>query len=329
MSTPALNALVHTMRYEAKGIVSLELHPAMGDAVFPAFEPGAHIDLHLPNGLVRNYSLLNPATERQRYVVGVLDDRNSRGGSRYVHQQLRVGMVLPVSAPRNNFPLCESAQHSVLLAGGIGVTPMLSMLQSLAARARQVEFIYCARSRSEAAFVRKIESYAGLPGVRLRWHFDEEEEGPPDLRQLLAGHTADTHLYGCGPAPMLDAFERTCEELGYANVHIERFAVSSASVSAVAERVADELNGYCVELRRSGKTLQVPVGVSLLDALLEAGISHDYSCKEGLCGACETRVLAGEVDHRDSILTKSERAANNTMMVCVSRCKRGPLVLDI
>ncbi|MBS75613.1 MAG: oxidoreductase, partial [Variovorax sp.] len=139
MSSPTLNALVHTMRYEADGIVSVEFRPATPAVDFPAFEAGSHIDLHLPNGLVRSYSLCNPAGDRQRYVVGVLNDRKSRGGSRYVHQQLRVGMTLPISAPRNNFALEEDARRSVLVAGGIGVTPIWCMLQRLASLGRPVE----------------------------------------------------------------------------------------------------------------------------------------------------------------------------------------------
>lgn len=323
MSSPPLTAFLHAIRYEAQGIISLELRPAPGSAPFPPFDAGAHIDLHLPNGLVRSYSLLNPTTDKQRYVVGVLNDRNSRGGSRCVHDQLRVGMTLQVSAPRNNFGLQEAASHSVLLAGGIGITPLLCMLRRLVALGKPVDLIQCARSNKEAAFMDEIKTISAAGQVRVHWHFDDEQGGPPDLKQLLAGHPADTHLYCCGPGPMLDAFERACDELGYTNTHIERFA-AAAPVPAAADA-----GGCSVELRRSGMTIQVPAGKSVLDALLDAGVAHDYSCKEGICGACETKVLEGEVEHHDSILTKDERAANKSMMVCVSRCKRGPLVLDI
>jgi len=328
MSISTLNAFVHTMRHEAEGIISIELRPATAGAPFPPFEAGSHIDLHLPNGLVRSYSLLNPAADRDRYVIGVLNDRNSRGGARCVHQQIRVGMTLPISAPRNNFALHESASQSVLLAGGIGVTPMLSMLDRLAALGRRVDFIYCTRSRGEAAFAERINELAAAGSVRLTWHFDDEQGRPPDLEALLAGRPADdTHLYCCGPGPMLDAFERTCEKLGYPHTHIERFA--AAPVNEQAMPGGEPAPGYRVELRRSDKTLEVPANMSLLDALLNSGVSHDYSCREGVCGSCEVKVLAGEVDHRDSILSKAEREANKSMMACVSGCKRGPLVLDI
>ncbi|MFZ3116884.1 MAG: PDR/VanB family oxidoreductase [Variovorax sp.] len=322
MST--LNAFVHTMRHEAEGIVSVELRPAQPGIVFPAFEPGSHIDLHLGNSLVRSYSLCNPSSDRGRYVIGVLNDRKSRGGSRYVHQQLRVGMTLPISLPRNNFKLEEGAPRSVLVAGGIGVTPLWCMLQRLVALGRPAELIYCARNRREAAFLELIEAIAVLAGnaVKLTWHFDEEQGTPPDLAALLEGRGADTHYYCCGPAPMLDAFEQACEKLGLAHVHIERFAAAPVEAPGTAQR-------YVVECARSGKHVEVPPGKSILDSLIDAGLQPEHSCKEGVCGACETKVLEGEVDHHDGILTKLERAANTTMMICVSGCKGSRLVLDI
>jgi ferredoxin-NADP reductase len=324
MNSPALSATVHAMRLEAHGIVSLELRPAEGAPEFPGFTAGAHIDLHLPNGLVRSYSLLNSQEERQRYVVAVLHDRNSRGGSRCVHEQLRVGATIPISAPRNNFALEEDAARSVLVAGGIGITPMLSMLERLAGLGKRVDLIYCARSRREAAFAGRIGSIARQAGIRVTWHLDDERAAPPDLQSMLSDFPPETHFYCCGPGPMLDAFEAACTALGHAHYHIERFASAPAAAPDAAAQ-----DGYQVHLQRCGKTLDVPAGASLLDALLEAGVQRDYSCREGVCGACETKVLAGEIDHRDSILSKSERAANKTMMVCVSGCKKGPLVLDI
>lgn len=315
-----LSALVRTMRLEADGVISLELCPAPGSMPFPAFEPGAHIDLHLPNGLVRSYSLLNDARERQRYVVAVLNDRHSRGGSHCVHEQLRVGAVLPISAPRNNFALQPTREKQVLVAGGIGVTPLLAMLRQLVAQDGQVDFIYCARTRQQAAFLSELEALAG-ERIRLVCHFDDEQGAPPALQRLLAGYAPQTHFYCCGPTPMLDAFEKVCEGLGYANAHIERFAAVAAVPAATA--------GYSIELRRSGRTVSVLPGQSVLDALLAAGLNPDHSCREGVCGACETRVLCGEVEHHDGILTKAERAANKSMMICVSHAKGQTLTLDL
>jgi len=323
MSSPTLKALVHTMRHEADGIVSVEFRPASPEVDFPAFEAGSHIDLHLPNGLVRSYSLCNPASDRQRYVVGVLNDKKSRGGSRYVHQQLRVGSTIEISHPRNNFALQEGAERSVLVSGGIGVTPIWCMLQRLAALGRPVEMIYCARSRKEAAFIDAITALAAEKGIALTWHFDEEKGAPPNLVSMLEGKGAGSHYYCCGPTPMLDSFEKSCEQLGYANAHVERFAAVHVEAPAATET-------YVVECAKSGKSVEVPPGKSILDSLIEAGLNPDHSCKEGVCGACETVVLeAGEIEHHDGILTKLERQSNKTMMICVSRCKRGPLVLDI
>lgn len=327
MSTPTLTALVKSMQHEADGVVSIELKPAQAGAHFPAFAAGSHIDVHLPNGLVRSYSLLNPETEVDRYVIGVLLDRSTRGGSRCVHEQLRVGMTIPISAPRNNFALDLSAPYSVLVAGGIGITPLLSMHASLASQRMPVEFIYCARSRREAAFLDELATMAKTAGTRLTLHFDDERGAPPDLAQLLTGHPTGIHLYCCGPGPMLDAFDQACASLDYANVHTERFAAIPSSTPPADSGGSEQ--GYQVELRRSGRTLDVPPGKPLLDALLEAGVPQDYSCREGVCGACETRVLAGEVEHHDSILTRAERESNKSMMVCVSRCRKGTLVLDI
>ncbi|MFC5695431.1 PDR/VanB family oxidoreductase [Pseudomonas sp. GCM10022186] len=312
-----LTAFVHTLRFEAEGIISVELRPH-GDQVFVPFTPGAHIDLHLANGLVRSYSLLNSPEDSGRYVVGILRDRNSRGGSAYVHQNLRVGMQLQISPPRNLFQLDESAEHSVLVAGGIGITPIYCMLNRLRALGRSVELLYCARTRKEAAFVEELAA----SDANIQLHFDDEKGGPIDLEAFLAARPSTAHFYCCGPTPMIDAFENLCESLGHPNVHIERFA-------AAPQAPAAPQGSYEVQLARSNKSIEVPSGKSLLDALLESGIEVDCSCREGVCGACETRVLEGEPEHRDGVLTKAEKAANQTMMVCVSGCKGARLVLDL
>ena len=315
-----LQAWVHTLRHEADDIISIELRPVEG-AVFPAFGAGSHIDLHLPGGMVRSYSLFNDSSETHRYVVGVLKDRASRGGSRSVHEQLRVGSRLTISAPRNNFALREEATHSVLIAGGIGVTPLLCMARRLKALGRSFEFMYFARSRKSAAFVSEIEAL----GAPVTWHFDDEHGGPPDLRALLARRppAAGEHYYACGPTPMLDAFETMCAELGHANAHIERF-------TAVEIAASDEARDtYAVELRRSGRSFEVTPGKTLHQCLIELNADVPFSCEEGICGSCETRVIEGEPDHRDSVLTTAERARNEVMMVCVSGCKSRRLVLDL
>jgi ferredoxin-NADP reductase len=254
-------------------------------------------------------------------VIGVLKDRASRGGSRCVHDQLRVGMKLPISAPRNNFKLHEDAGRTVLVAGGIGVTPILCMGRRLQQLGRPFEVLYFARSRKSAAFIPELEAL----GAPVLWHFDDEQGGPPDLKALLAARPAqaETHYYACGPAVMLDNFEKSCAELGYANAHIERF--TAVEVAAAT----DARQSYTVELRRSGKVIPVTPELSLLAALRAAGVDPGTSCEEGICGSCETRVLEGTPDHRDSVLSPAERAANKVMMVCVSGCRSERLVLDL
>jgi len=312
-----LKVIVHAVRMEARQIISLELRPCDGTPL-PAFAPGAHVDLHLSDSLVRSYSLLNAGADGSRYVIAVLNDKNSKGGSRYVHEQLRAGQTLLISRPRNHFPLDEGASNSVLVAGGIGITPILCMHKRLRALRRPASLLYCARSRGDAAFSDELELDADV-----QFHFDEERGGPPDLKEFLASQPAESHFYCCGPAPMIAAFEASCSALGLTNVHIERFAAKDVVVEVA------QAGSYQVVLARDGRTLNVPLGAPLLDVLHEAGIEVDSACREGICGACETRVLEGVPDHRDSILSDSERASGKAMLVCVSGCVGSRLVLDL
>ena len=324
MASTYLQARVHQMRYEAAGILSVELRPlVVAEEFAQPVQAGAHIDLHLADGLIRSYSLINPG-ESHRYVVAVSLDPASRGGSRFVHQRLRVGDVIQIGGPRNHFPLVETAPHSVLVAGGIGITPVLAMLRRLNALGRTAHLIYCASSRASAAFVPEIEAIAAQAGgrVTLDWHFKEEKGVRADLHNLLQEHAEGTHFYACGPLAFLDSYEDSCGKLGLAHVHLERFAAAPLAAPRTPEV------GYAVELRRTGRTVQVAAGTSLLDTLINAGMNPEYSCREGVCGACEVRVISGDVEHRDQILSEQERAANKSMMICVSGCRSGNLVLD-
>lgn len=320
-----LQTYVHALRHEADGVLGLELRPLPGSAALPAYSAGAHIDLQLPNGLSRSYSLLTLAGSGPGYHIAVLNDRDSRGGSRCVHQQLRIGSPLAISAPLNNFELDEAASHSVLISGGIGITPLLCMARRLRALGRSFEMLCLARSRSAAAFADEINAL----GCPVHWHFDAEQGGPPDLHALLAtrpgpGSAAATvHHYACGPAPMLDAFSAACAALGCVHAHIERFSAIELAAAA------DARSSYQVVLRQSGRTIQVGPAASLLSALRAAGLDPPTSCEEGICGTCETRVIEGQPDHRDSVLSAAERLANRSMMVCVSGCKSQTLVLDL
>jgi ferredoxin-NADP reductase len=322
MSDSTVNAIIHQMRVEASNIISLELRPAHEGKTFSPADAGSHIDIHLTDALVRSYSLVHPSSG-DKYTVAVLKDRNSRGGSRHVHEKLRVGQPIAIGWPRNNFRLQEDAEASVLIAGGIGITPVYAMLQRLAALGKPAHLIYCARSRGDAAYVDEIAKLvASHPHLSVHWHWDDEKGGAPVLDALLADTPASTHLYACGPAPLLKAFEAACDRLGLRHAHLERFA--APSVCPGSESVA-----CTVELRKSGRSVLVPAGANLLDTLLASGLNPSHSCKEGICGACETRVLEGDVEHLDGVLTNQEQVANKSMMICVSRARSNRLVLDM
>ena len=311
---------VHTLRFEAQNIISVDLRPMRGQKLVP-FQAGSHIDLHLAGNLIRSYSLANDSQETHRYLLGILKEKSSRGGSVYIHEQLRVGMQLTISEPRNNFPLNEEADHSVLIAGGIGVTPILSMAKRLQALGKSFEVLALGRSRNAFAFADDIAELK----CPVHWHFDDVSNGPPNLYELLHARPpkSNSHYYACGPAAMLEAFETACQTLGYVNHHIERFA-------AVEIKAADDARqSFTVELRKSGKTFEVTHDTNLHQQLILLKINVPFSCEEGICGACETQVLEGTPDHRDMVLSSAEQASNRVMMVCVSGCKTERLVLNL
>jgi ferredoxin-NADP reductase len=307
---------VHAIAWGSETVRLIELRRPDGGPL-PDFAPGAHIDLALPPGLVRSYSLIGDCDDRRAYRIAVLREPASRGGSRAVHETLRVGDVLAADGPRNRFPLVEDAAHSVLLAGGIGITPILPMAERLARLGRPFELHYSARTRSEAILLDRLAALG--PAVHL--YFSREPGGRRcDSRAVVAAAPRGTHFYACGPAAMLDDYAAATARIDPAFVHQERFAA--------AEPAAVE-GGFVVELARSGRTIAIPRGRTILETLNAAGIDPSCSCLEGVCGTCETRVLAGVPDHRDAILTPEERATNRTMMICVSGAKTDRLVLDL
>jgi vanillate O-demethylase ferredoxin subunit len=314
LTNPTLAVRLHAISYAAAGINFYEFRPLDGQPL-PAFSAGAHIDLHLANGLVRQYSLCNGQDERHRYVVGVKQDPKSRGGSRWIHEQLRVGALMTISQPRNNFALLEDAPASVLIAGGIGVTPMASMVARLCALGRDWELHYSVRCREDAV------THAALADPRVHLHVDAEQGGAwMDIAAIVRAAAPQAHLYCCGPAPMLAGFQAAARHLPPAQVHLEHFG-------AVHEAAAG--GGFALELARSGRRIQVCRGQTIIEALRGAGVAVQTSCEQGICGVCETRVLAGTPDHRDGLLSEQEKAANTAMMICCSGSRGELLVLDL
>jgi vanillate O-demethylase ferredoxin subunit len=320
MAESILEVRVKRIGYEAENINSYELVAPTGGELAP-FTAGGHIDLHLSNGMIRSYSLVNDQRERHRYVIAVNRDAAGRGGSSFVHDSIRAGDIITVSHPRNNFALHEEAEHSVLIAGGIGITPLLSMVRRLETLERSWELFYAARTRVAAAFLDELDALRPNVHLNLRVDFDDERSGRVfDLAAIVKKAPAPAHLYCCGPLPMLAAFEAATADRPADHVHVEYFQVRQAPAIE---------GGFEVKLARSNRRILVEAGKTILDALLDAGIAVNYACTEGVCGTCETRVLEGIPDHRDQFLSKEEQAANKTVMICCSGVKSGTLVLDL
>jgi len=303
----------------AQDIVTFELAAPDGRALSP-FSAGAHIDVHV-GGLVRQYSLCNRPGETHRYQIGVLRDANSRGGSVAMHA-LAVGDSLQISAPKNHFPLAADARHSILLAGGIGVTPLLAMAEQLAADGASFALHYATRSSERTAFRDRLAAAHLAPHARC-YVDDAPQNGRLDLAAVLSQPNAETHVYVCGPAGFIDATLQQARALGWqdANLHREYFG------AALPATDAGEMGAFDIRLAHSGKTMPVRAGETVIDALRGCGIDWPTSCEQGVCGTCLTKVLQGEAQHHDNYLTDEERA-EGCFLPCVSRA-RGLLVLDI
>lgn len=300
----------------AEGVVLLTLRDAEGRPL-PEWEPGAHIDLMLRADLVRQYSLCGDPGDRSCLQVAVLREPESRGGSSYVHDVLSEGESVRIRGPRNNFPL-EKTKRYLFIAGGIGITPMLPMLAAVHARGADWRLVYGGRTRASMAFRDDLQRAYG-ERVMLR---PQDEYGLLDLPSLLGKPQRRTAVYSCGPEPLLEAVESGCEKWPSGALHVERFAPKK-------DVTAGPHSTFEVELAQTGKTLLVSEDTSVLEAVADVGVSVMTSCEEGICGTCETTVLSGEIDHRDSVLNDQERAAGDTMMICVSRAKSDRLVLDL
>lgn len=317
MSTD-IDVTVSALRAVARDVLAVELRHKSGQ-VLPGAQAGAHIDLALGNGLVRQYSLVNATgqTHMDCYQVAVGWDANSRGGSVWIHEKLKVGQSLRVGAPRNLFEMAAEHRRVLLLAGGIGITPIYAMTQACAQQGLDVELWASARSAPRLAYLEELKA---LAGERLYLHFDDEQGGPMNLGERLQNQRWDA-VYACGPAPMLDALTVATAHWAPGSVRMERFKG--------AEVPASERQPFELTLQRAGLNTTVSAHESVLDAMERLGVDFPWSCREGICGTCEAPVLEGDVQHLDYVLTPEERAEQRRMMVCVSRCGGGRLVLDI
>ena len=313
---PRRTLVVAERRDEAEGVVSLTLRPADG-AALPTWQPGAHVDLLLPNGLERQYSLCGDPSDTGSWRIAVLREAEGRGGSEYVHTRLATGMEVEIRGPRNHFEL-QPAERYAFIAGGIGITPILPMLDAATAAGAQWSLLYGGRSRASMAFADDLAARFG-DRVSIR---PQDRHGLLDLAAHLGPPSQGTEIYCCGPGGLLDAVEDYCEASGWPAPHVERFQPKTEP-NPGADRPFE------VVLSGSGRTFHVPSDASILDVVRAGGISVLYSCTEGTCGTCETDVLEGVPDHRDSVLSSAERAAGDTMMICVSRAKSDRLVLDL
>jgi vanillate O-demethylase ferredoxin subunit len=311
-----LSLRVASVRAEACDVLRVELQAADGREL-PAFSPGAHLTLHLPGGLQRQYSLVNDWRERHRYVLGVGRAGDSRGGSAFVHGSLCTGASLSASPPANNFALVD-APHYLFVAGGIGITPLLAMIRWCEANGKPWQLVYAARSRVRMGFYEELRAH----GTRVRFHCDDEAGGPLAVAPLLADLPPDTRVYCCGPAPLMEAVQRHGAHLPAGSLNFEWFSAPAQTTAGVPE-------GFWVDLKRSGASLHVPPDRSILDVLEANGHEVPFSCREGLCGTCETAVCEGEPEHLDYVYPPAQRPQLRTMLVCVSRARSPRLSLDL
>lgn len=321
MTTQAtIRARVLTKLRETDDILSFELAGADGEPL-PPFSAGSHIDLLIAPGLTRQYSLCNDPSELHRYQIAVLRDPQSRGGSTAVHERIDAGDIVEISAPKNHFPLLPAGRY-LLLAGGIGITPILCMAERLARIGADFVMHYCSRSPERTAFRERIRGAAF--SERVHFHFDSGPSGQRlDLEAALSAATDDTHLYVCGPAGFIDVVTAAAHAHGWASdrVHLEYFGAAPADTSGD--------HPFEVMVASTGQSFTVPSDKSVVRVLEEHGIAVPVSCEQGVCGTCVTRVLDGVPDHRDHYLTEEEQAANDQFTPCCSRARTGTLVIDL
>lgn len=311
---------VQSIRRTADDIVAVELVSLTDDAL-PAFEAGAHIDVHLPGSIIRQYSICNAPQDRSRYVLGVLKARESRGGSLAVHA-LQQGDVIEIGTPRNQFSLVPGARHSIFIAGGIGITPILSMAQALSTEDASFELHYCVRAHGQIAFSEQLTSAA--LATRIFIHSDSDRpEAKLDLDGLLDRAAPDIHLYVCGPVGFIEMVIEHAKRRAWTAECLHREFFSPAESSA------DDSSPFELVLARSGLRIPVASNETALTALRSAGIDIPTACEQGICGTCLTHVIEGVPDHRDEFFTEEEKARNDQFLPCCSRARTSHLVIDL
>lgn len=316
LSNGVFKVRLHAIEYGAPGI-NIYTFASLDGQALAAYEPGAHVDVAMVPDLIRQYSLLWPATHPAQYRIAVQLSEVGKGGSRRLHFESVVGGVYELSPPRNHFPMVPSDEAFHLFAGGIGITPIISMYRQLKSSGRQVSLYYWASSAQHMLFHDELCREEG--DVQL-FH-TRTGQAPPRLKDVLAPLPHSAQLYCCGPQAMVDEFDRLTLERPEANTHRERFSATTDDLQPG--------DSFRVRLQRSGLTLTVPAELSLLQVCEAAGVDVAYSCEEGVCGACEVKVLSGHVEHRDTVLTPGQRQRSESMMICCSRGVGDSLVLDI
>ncbi|ABP34756.1 ferredoxin [Polynucleobacter asymbioticus QLW-P1DMWA-1] len=318
-----LHLKIKQIRQEASGIHSYELVSEDGKAL-PSFDAGSHIDLHLPSGSIRQYSLSNDPAETHRYVVGILRDEQGRGGSKEVHQALRVGDFLAVSRPRNHFHLDESAKKVILLAGGIGITPLKSMGHRLKSLGIPFELHYCARAQENIAFPQDLQNLSD--SGEIQFHLDDGIPGNGlNISEMIEDLESGAHLYYCGPAGFMKACAQAATKRSDIHVNCEHF--KAPEKEAGQTEVKSDVSELAIQIQSTGQKITLSRSESLIDVLAKLGVEVSTSCQSGLCGTCKTRYISGDVEHGDCILSDAEHTEYLTP--CISHIKSGTLVLDL
>jgi vanillate monooxygenase ferredoxin subunit len=323
MAIQTLTVRVNKIVREADDIFSYELVDPEGKSL-PPFSAGSHVDVHTPAGIIRQYSLANDEREIHRYVVAIQREPQSRGGSKSMVDQIKEGQTVTISVPRNNFPIDKTAGKHVLIAGGIGITPILAMTRHLQAKGADYKLYYVCRTPQKMAFQSVLQeaTFAG----RVEFIFDNGNPAQGlDIKKLLASRSEGAHLYCCGPTGLMNAVKEAAKQAYPEDaVHMEYF--TAEPISAETRR---QTRAFKIKIKSSGQEFEVPENRTILDVLRANGFDLDSSCEEGICGTCATQVIEGEIDHRDLFLTEKAKREGKWMMICISRAKGDSLVIDI